>query len=201
MIIGNQAVFALEHGIKHAFSRLSFRALGYFIIYISGRSFGVRSKDATMLSNSFDEVQERLNRRGLHIAPFSLEAKAGDIADAFRDSFYSPNDSSKKFLGIGQVEFRDLVISNHLIWAPDGGAAFDDGSYVLHFDVDNRVRLIAYQLEPWGDDFRHNPNSICDQWLDADEFYGVLNQWREEFTAEWISAQKIPEDADSLPLL
>ena len=32
-----------------------------------------------------------------------------------------------------------------LVSAPDGDEAFDDGSYVLQFDVGDRVRLIAFK--------------------------------------------------------
>jgi hypothetical protein len=30
-------------------------------------------------------------------------------------------------------------------------------------------------------------------WLEANEFYGVLERWREEFEAEWVSAPKTNE--------
>jgi hypothetical protein len=44
-----------------------------------------------------------------------------------------------------QVGLRDMIYSRHILWAPDGDAAFDDGSYILQFDVDERVRLIAFK--------------------------------------------------------
>jgi hypothetical protein len=58
MIVGDPSVFAIESEITRAYERLSFRALGYFVIYVCGRSYGVRAPDATMLACSFDAVEK-----------------------------------------------------------------------------------------------------------------------------------------------
>jgi hypothetical protein len=132
MIIGDPSVFAVESGITEAFDSLSQRALGFFVIHVGSRRFGVYEPDATMMGCSFDIVQRRIARRGTHIASFANESDGGKIADAFRAAVYAEVQDGE-YLGVPPAEFRDLFYrgSNELMWAPDGDEAFDDGSFVL----------------------------------------------------------------------
>jgi hypothetical protein len=57
--------------------------------------------------------------------------------------------------------------------APDGDEAFDDG-------VKDRVRLIAFRC---GEGYAHDPATLSDVWLPADDFYRVLQQWQQAFVA------------------
>jgi len=82
-----------------------------------------------------------------------------------------------------------VVHSSAITWAPDGDEAFDDGSVVLHLDVENRVRLIAFNNTDVADDMI---GTIREVWLDADLFYGVLSRWRDNFDAEWESRLDLP---------
>jgi hypothetical protein len=167
MIVGNPSIFAIESQITKAYESLSMRALGFFVVHIGGRSYGVREPDATMLACSFDEVKDRLTCRGKYTAPFATELDAGKIADAFRNAIFA-DDPDKTSFGIPLAEFRSLfyTTSNDRMWAPDGDGAFDDGSYVLQFDVKDRVRLIAFKS---GDNYRHDPATLSDVWIPADE--------------------------------
>jgi len=194
VIIGDTSRFAIESGMTKAYARLSFRALGFFVIYLGGRQYGVRASDATLLACSFGEVEDRIARSGRHTAPFAADADAGMIADAYRDAIYAPNQENERFFGFSQPEFRTLIRSHHLVWAPDGDEAFDDGSHVLHFDVKDRVRLIAFRSNEEG--YHHNPRTLTDAWIDAVEFYHILAQWRDAFEKEWAAAPKISEADD-----
>jgi hypothetical protein len=191
IIIGNPKKFALESGITRAYAHPGLRALGFFVIYIAGRCYGVRTPDATTLACSFDKLQDRIAWRGKHIASFALYPNAGVIADAYRDAIYAPNQHNAVFFGIPQSQFRDLIYNNRLVWAPNGDEAFDDWSHVLQFDVDDRVRLIAFKSKEEG--YHHDPNTLKDMWLKADEFYDVLQRWRDEFEKVWAGAPKISE--------
>jgi hypothetical protein len=187
VIIGDPSVFAIESGITSAYERLSFRALGFFVIHVGDRRYGVYAPQSTMLACSFDEVERRIADRGGHTAPFSAEFDAGKIAHAFRNAMYS-GEPDKIFFGIPLPEFRELLFSNHLVWAPDGDQAFDDGSYVLQFDVKERVRLIAFKMS---EDYLHDRNARSDVWLKADTFYDVLERWHNAFESEWAAAPKL----------
>ena len=90
-----------------------------------------------------------------------------------------------------QEQVRNLFYARHLVWAPDGGGAFDDGSYVFQFDVGNRVRLIAFRS--LRNVYHHDPLTLADVWMDSDEFYEVLRNWRDAFFAEWERLPKIRE--------
>jgi len=98
-------------------------------------------------------------------------------------------------------QLRELIYSHHIQWGPQCDEAFDDGSWVLHFDVGNRVRLIALTLKEGKDNY-HSPDplTLTDQWLDADEFYGVLERWRNAFEVEWLAAPKVSEEMTPGPL-
>jgi hypothetical protein len=62
-----------------AYERLGFLALGFFVIHIGGRCYGVRAQDATMLACSFSKVERRIAERGLHTAPFAAEPELGKL--------------------------------------------------------------------------------------------------------------------------
>jgi len=194
MFIGDTSRFALESGITKAYERLGFRALGFFVIWICGKRYGVCAPDATLLACSFDAVRERIVRRSEHKAPFSQHPNGGQIADAYRDAIYAPDQENSEYFGISYWEFREILFSNDIQWAPDGDEAFDDWSHVLQFDVGNDVRLIAFRSEETG--YHHSPETLADITIPADEFYGVLSQWSDAFEQEWIAAPKISESED-----
>lgn len=191
MLIGDPSKFAIESCISIAYEELGARALGFFVIHIGGHCYGVREPDATWMANSFDEVEQRIARRGTHTAPFSTEPDAGKIADAFRDAIYAPDQENERFFAIPQPGFSDFFSCRNqdINWAPDGDEAFDDGSYVLQFDVEDRIRLIGFKIYEEG--YHHNPATLSDVWLEADKFYGILQSWRDAFESERIAAPKL----------
>lgn len=189
MIVGNRDKFAIESHISQAYSNLHFRALGFFVIYITGKCYGVRSVDATMLTCSFEKVKDRLGRRGRHLVPFATELDPGKIVDEFRDAVYAPDQDERLFFGIPHPEYLTLVRNSHMVWAPDGDEAFDDWSYVLQFDVGSNVRLIGFRSLAEG--YHHDPETLSDLILDAEEFYSILQQWLEGFEKEWEASDKI----------
>jgi hypothetical protein len=187
MIVGDPSRFAIESEISCAFEPLSHRALGYFVIHVGGRQYGVRSSDATMMACSIDEVSERMTHRGNHIAPFAKDLDAGRIADAIYSAIYAKNPSDAYFQ-LPLNEFHDLIYTNKLIWAPDGDEAFDDGSYVLQFDDNDRVRLIAFSLNDVGID----PTTLRDEWLAANDFYRTLERWHSGIEDQLRTMPKTP---------
>lgn len=185
MIVGETSVFAIESEITRAFERPSWRGLGFFVIHVAGQSYGIKSPGQSMLACSFDEVGRRINGRGTHQAPFA-DASAIDIANAYTSAVYLDNNGRETYFGMSEPEFTKMLYSNSLVWAPDGDEAFDDGSYVLQFDVGERVRLIAFKRL----DSLVDPASVREVWISSDIFYEALRQWRDTFTAEWESLPK-----------
>jgi hypothetical protein len=186
MLVGDTRKFAIESEITEAYARPGLRALGFFVIHVGGIRYGVYESDATMLANSVDEVRNRLGRRGHHAVPFAEEPDPGKIADAFREAVYADT-PRESFFGMRRDEFRDQVYSNHVIWAPDGDAAFDDGSYILQFDSAERVRLIAFRC---GENCLHYPPTLRDLWIEAVDYYRILDLWQESFEREWAALPK-----------
>ena len=188
MIAGNPSVFAIESNIDCAYERRSQLGLGFFVIYVSGRCYGVRTPENTMLACSYDEVSSRISMRGQHVAPFAIEPDGGKIADAFRAAIYS-DEAQESYLNLPLSSFTALIHSKRIMWAPDGDEAFDDNSYILHFDVNERVRLIAFKSSLG---YLHEPGSLSDVWLPANDFYKILQDWRDAFDNELESMPKLP---------
>jgi len=180
MTVGDTSTFALESAITQAFETPSWRGLGYFVIHVGGESYGIRSSGQSMLACSFDEVGRRITQRGAHRAPFA-EAAAIDIANAYISSVYLDNKEEQKYFNLSEAEFTKTLFANSLVWAPDGDEAFDDGSYVLQFDVSDRVRLIAFKRP----DSEVDPASLREIWLSSDVFYDILREWKGAFLDEW----------------
>jgi Immunity protein 42 len=184
LTVGNPAIFALESHINVRYESLSQRALGFFVIHVNSLSFGIRSPEATLLACSFDSVQRRTNHRGQHVASFGPDADAMQLANAVIDSTYYEQNKNHKFFDISANEFVNTLAKNELLWAPDGDEAFDDGSHVLHFDVGDMVRLIAFKNPI---NFQHGISTLTEVWLKSVDFYNILNEWMHKFELEWKS--------------
>lgn len=191
---GDKSRFAIEAGMSKVYERLSFLALGYFVIFVNGRRYGVFEPDASMLACSFGAVCERLEWRGRIMAPAALEHDAGAIADAYRDAIYAPNEEGRLFAGMSYDDFCENLFDRRIVWAPDGDEAFDDWSHVLQLDLGDRVRLIAFKSADEG--YHHAPGTLEDLILPADEFYGILQEWWDKFEKAWAEAPKIAEADD-----
>jgi len=189
LIIGDPSIFAIESSITQAYERLSLRALGFFVIHVGGICYGRRSKDSTLLACSFDEVRNRIAMRGGHTVPFGIEADGGKIVDAFRNAIYS-EEQREDYFGIPLPQFKEMIYSKQIVWAPDGDEAFDDGSYVLQFDTQDFVRLLAFKGNP-----RHmyDPATLRDVCLESDNFYTLLRGWHDAFENQWASLPKVLE--------
>jgi len=136
-----------------------------------------------MLGCSFNEVECRLQRRGTHLVPIVNHVAATDVAAAYLDAIYRDTQRTDYF-GLSQHQFTDALYSSGSIWAPDGDAAFDDGSHILQFDVESRVRIVAFlNTEPPG----VLPQTIREEWMDADLFYAIVSGWRTLFATERTS--------------
>jgi|JI10StandDraft_1071094.scaffolds.fasta_scaffold611352_1 hypothetical protein len=188
MIVGDPKVFAIESFIATAYEELGLRALGFFLIHAHGVRYGVSNARATMLACSLDKVKQRVLWAGRHTIPFGGAAEAGAIAFAYRTAFFSPEADDRMYLGMPAAVFRREVLRSRIVWAPDGDAAFDDGSYVLQFDVQERVRLVGFRADGCG--FGVAEGSLTDLWMDASQFYGVLANWSAAFESEWFLATK-----------
>lgn len=187
LIVGNPSVFALESGMTQAYKQLSQRALGFFTIHVCGVNYGVRAPDATLLACSFDAVERRIVRRGMHCASFGTEVSTGKVVDAVRAARYDNERQKEIFFNMSSNEFSEALVSNEIVWAPDGDEAFDDGSHVLQFDVGDSVRLIAFKNFVRHEDVTP---TITEVWIKSDEFYGLLNEWKHRFETEWVAALK-----------
>ncbi len=182
MKIGNPKKFAIESYISKIDKNQSIRGIGYFLIHIQEKQYGVKESDATALACSFDEVEKRISMRNKHIAPFSNIKESQLIAFNFQKALYAEDAEMSDYFGLSYNEFDDFIHNNNLLWAPDGDEAFDDGSHVIQFDVKNKVRLIGFKTTP---NYSYDEHSLSDLWIEIEEYYDVLNKWYVQFKNEW----------------
>ena len=149
-------MFSLSE-ITWACEQLSQLALGFFVVHVAGRCYGIRKPDASMLGVSFDQVDKRIARRGSHNPPFPMNAAAADVAYSFRRAIFDESGERERFFGMSVPQFSEAISSNHVQWVSD--EEFDDSSYVLQFEDENEVRLVAFTGTP---DFRYEPASLRD---------------------------------------
>ncbi len=181
IIIGDPNLFAIESGITEVLELKSQLAIGYFVIHIAGHRFGVKKPDATLLGCSFSAVKRRLMQRGLHDIAFANEPDAVKIVEAVRAAIYDEARQQESFFGLSSEKFSDALVEKEIVWAPDGDAAFDDGSHVLQFDQGNRVRLIGFKnLNATTDTLQ----TVVEKWIEEDHFYLLLKRWQEAFEIE-----------------
>lgn len=191
MIVGNPLIFAIESSITRPYERIGQLALGFFVIHVGGRSYGVRSPEATMLACSFDAVSRRLARRGAHKMQFHSMLDAALVVDGIRAAMYDEDRQDEIFFGMTAEVLREALALNEIVWAPDGDEAFDDGGHVLQFDLENEIRLIAFKNS---ESHENVEKSIAEAWLSADEFYFLIDEWKKLFEAERIGGLECKRD-------
>lgn len=178
VMVGDPEIFAIESGITKALERLSQRAIGYFVIHVKGRCYGVKSLDATLLGCSVYAVQDRLEHRGGHLISFANEQDTVKIVDAYLAARLHLGREHEIFFGMTATTLGDLFLSSGIEWAPDGDEAFDDGSHVLQFDTRDKVRLIAFTNSS---NFAEVISTVSEVWIDSDEYYDHLSEWLKRF--------------------
>jgi len=180
MLIGNPFIFAIESSITQAYANLGHLALGYFVIHVAGKIYGVREPDASLLACSFDEVQRRLKRRGHHRFPELSGFRADMIAEAVHNAIYS-EEPDDYVLDMPAEEFTQTLYARKIIWAPDGDAAFDDSGHVLQIDEEDGVRIIAFTNDYDAEIIR---KSVSEVFLSSSVFYETLQTWKDMFERE-----------------
>jgi Immunity protein 42 len=194
MIIGRPQSFEIEYRITAIGDAISRNALGCFILHINGASFGLHEPDATPLGPAYADIKKRIARRGLHTVPFAAHPNAGEIIDTIYEGMYYLEPMHDSFFGIPGEEFSDLVQESRCQWHRYCGSAFDDGSGIRHFDVGDMVRLIADKPPPvdWTrcKEWKHDPATLVDIWITADDFYSVLAEWVNAYEKDWAPIRR-----------
>ena len=182
----NKNDFAIESFISSIDSRRGLMANGYFLIKIKGTSYGVKEYDASALSGLYDGVIRRLEMRGKHIPPAELiKLPSLELAQIIYSSlFYKISDEQNSWkYHIPRDTLAKMICKNNLIWAPDDNEAFDDGSNVFQFDIDEKtVRLIGFKDT---NDYKVVESTLNDLTMNSNVFYSTLKEWADNFYNKW----------------
>lgn len=187
LLFGDPRRFAIQSCISQMCPGRGQMGLGLFVIHLEGFTYGVARPDATLLACSFYSVLERVENRGAHLALFTDELGGEMIAQAFYNMNYGGRYADDELMELYGPDLIGVLTQNKIQWAPDGDEAFDDGSFILQFDSGSKVRLIGFRVD---EDGSIDPACLRDRWLDADEFYAVLQGWSSAFLAEWEASSE-----------
>ncbi len=182
MLVGEPKSFAIESEVTEFVPHRSQIGLGCFNVHVAGHRFGVMAPDASMLGCSYAEVGRRLQRRGTHRAAVAFTCSADSIATLWIAHRYPPALVGPEPTPT-EVDAVAEMVANHTDWAPDGDEAFDDGSHVLQFDLEESVRLVGFRTDgTWAP----RDGLVADAWIPAGDYYEVLREWRERFELAWL---------------
>jgi Immunity protein 42 len=181
LLVGDVSRFAIETAIKESYDSESLMALGSFVVHVAGKSYGMPDADATLLAVPFDSIRRRISKRGRHRAPFSKFSDATALAEALVTAVYTETRPTEMALGLSISEIVKILDDNFIDWGPGGDEAFDDGTHIYQFDVDDSVRIVACKYR--------DDDDLClsELWLPSDEFYSILNNWQKQFDLEWCA--------------
>jgi hypothetical protein len=172
VIVGDPAIFAIESGISRP---VGTTGLGFFLVHLAGRQYGVREDHATMLGSSFDEVVVRLQRRGMHRCSEVASLSAEDVGQRYWRGTYSADAVP------AETDLSDKLHLANVVWAPDGDEAFNDTSHILQLDLGQSVRLIGFRAP---EDLREKVRDVTEVIVSENEFYDTLADWLVRFTAD-----------------
>lgn len=196
MIIGNPEVFALESEQTDLFEGGPWLSNGTFFLHIAGRRFGSDNRGNTNMSIVLWEIERRLNDRGEHNLDHLGAMDAATLASIFEDVVYRM-EPQQQYEFMSASELGDALYTAGINWSYGMGEAFDDGSRILQTDVGDQVCVVGYRVDH-ANELGYQPDSLREQWLSSDEFYGLLEEWRQAFLREYDALPKRPWPVDGM---
>lgn len=135
MLFGDKSKFGLEIEVNEIYGN-EFIGDGFFVVYIDNICYGKRDKYATTFVSIVNDLlifYSNLKNTNTGLENYSKE----EIAICFYCQGYSDANLSK-------YKYELLEKTKYLYaWNPD--EAFDDGSWVMHFDDDEKTRIIGFK--------------------------------------------------------
>ncbi|MEZ0297766.1 MAG: Imm42 family immunity protein [Candidatus Methylacidiphilales bacterium] len=181
MIAGDPSRFAIESSISVVWERRGME-LGYFLFHVCGNSYGIKAIDASALGNAYDSVKECIEERGTHTSPFVNGTPAGELARVSILCLYAPDQEENSFFGHSYDDCEAIYRNNR--WK-SCGECFDDLSDFLIYDWGDKVRFIAFKKIS----DQYMPECLSEIWIDSDEFYSILNEWKLRYDIEYNDAE------------
>lgn len=182
ILVGSCEYFAIESYADEFIASESQMAVGYFVIYADGKRYGVHNSRACVLGNSYDEVISRIKREGTHKFISSSQTDAIDLAIHVVNFIYDRGFQESAIQSEWKHELDEALYTNSLVWAPDGDAAFDDGSHVIQIDEGENVRIVAFVNAETQNELEE---SVADIRIERDAFYDMLRTWSKHFDCQW----------------
>ncbi|MBB4100454.1 hypothetical protein GGR46_004026 [Sphingomonas kyeonggiensis] len=182
ILVGNPEMLAIESCVDEFVAQKSQMGIGYFLIHVGGRQYGVKKPRACVMGNSYNEIVSRISQDGKHILNSSSKIDSKELSIYILNSIYNRGFEGGVIPSQWSKEIDDNLYANALIWAPDGDSAFDDGSHVVQVDDGQFARITAFINAETQDEFE---NSISDVILRRETFYETLGAWAREFDGQW----------------
>jgi hypothetical protein len=166
MIFGDKRSFAIEIEVNNFFHD-EYVGEGKFFTYINNQRYGIDNEYATTFLYIKDELFLFLNKLQNSIEELLLFSST-EISIAYYCQNYSDVDLSK-------LNENLLNLAKHLVaWSPE--SAFDDGSYIIHFDYGDKTRIIGFKSCMIKDKCMVQKDSVNEVFITRVEFERILRE-------------------------
>lgn len=166
MIFGDKGSFAIEIEVNNFFHD-EYVGEGKFVIYINNQRYGIDNEYATTFLCIKDELFLFLNNLQNSIEEL-LRFSSTEISIAYYCQNYCDVDLSK-------LNDNLLNLTKHLVaWSPE--SAFDDGSYIIHFDYGDKTRIIGFKSCMIKDKCMVQKDSVNEVFIKREEFERIIRE-------------------------
>ncbi len=142
---GRSDYFSINCYIHDIADSKSASVFGCFFLYINGIRYGKCAPEVTYLDLSYDGIVERLQWRGRNRCTVLEDADLQTVLSMHRTCMWPAADGGE-WRGMPMERVARQVVNSGVILAPDGDAAFGDGSQVYQVDLDDgQVDLFAFK--------------------------------------------------------
>lgn len=174
--------FGIRTHIEEVFTKPHVMAMGSHRFRVGSNWYGCAEPDATLLGCSRDAIVERLQQRGRRVSDGLGDQDPAMVMQAWLVSEYGRDIVPwAPINGMDRERLNKAIHFNYVRMAPDGDAAFDDGSQILQFDVGETVLIVACRIG--GEAGWPVAKDLSVARLPAGAFYSALEEWLRAFDA------------------
>lgn len=164
MFFGDKERFAIEIEINNYFYD-DFVGEGKFLAYIHGYCYGLHEDYSTVFL-CIRDLLKKFYFEEVNTDKIFLNFSSTEIAYSYYLPIYSD-------ISFNDIDKQLLKASENLeVWTPE--SAFDDGSYMIHFDTNNRTRIIGFKSYIENETCNIKKESINEIIISRPEFKNIL---------------------------
>lgn len=166
MVFGDKNSFAIEVEVNERYDDY-FIGDGFIVVYIKNICYGRKEKLATSFPCSVKQLETFIKNNinnGIDLNKYTKD----DIAFSYYIQNYSDLDLS--------MYNKDFLFKTKCLTTWDFDEAFDDGSYIIHFDYGDKTRIIGFKSCIIKDKCMVQKDSVNEVYIQREEFVRILGE-------------------------